>query len=454
MNHTDINHNGLAQDAFQAFQNHIFLVVNKGGMRAAGRNFQDGFQFFAVFGRSLGLAHLHAHGIGLLGQVFAHDFGPIIKDAPERDKLAGEGLASDLADRTGEMRKAHKLDNTAKRGKDQAPTGARLAAWYTGAHRILPWRAKPGQGNDPYHVWLSEIMLQQTTVPTVIAYYQKFLSRWPSVHDLAAAPVEQVLKEWAGLGYYARARNLHKCARAVAASGGVFPQTVEGLMCLPGIGPYTARAVASIAFGLPVMPVDGNIERVMTRLYRLNQPVRQIKPAIATHAQHFLEAAPGAFPGDLAQGLMDLGATICTPRNPKCAVCPLRGDCAAYQHGDAGAYPVSEPKKIKPTRYGQVFVVRNKKGEVLLVRRPGQGLLAGMLGLPTSEWTETPATLPACPHLGQVRHSFTHFNLVLDVVSGLSPLPPGVKSLWCAPEDLSSIGLPKVFLKVVPFIPL
>lgn len=376
------------------------------------------------------------------------------------------------------MRKAHKQQDTTKHELAEGPAEA-LVNWYMGARRHLPWREDPGRVNDPYHVWLSEVMLQQTTVSTVISYYEKFLRLWPRVVDLAAANQESVLREWAGLGYYARARNLHKCAQVVARDyGGVFPNTADELVTLPGIGPYTARAVAALAYGERVVPVDGNIERVVTRLYQIARPVVAAKDEIKARAQALLDVAPSVFPADLAQGLMDLGAGVCTPRSPKCPLCPLRDFCAAHRAGDMERYPVPAPKKIKPTRVGQVFVVRNKKGEVMLVRRPQTGLLAGMLGFPGTEWGEGSALPIEGEILGQVRHSFTHFNLILDVVhmkprrrpgsgkkddsgraADFNILPgPGLRrdyggGLWCPHENLSNIGLPKVFLKVVPFIP-
>lgn len=327
--------------------------------------------------------------------------------------------------------------------------------WYAKNARELPWRYPHGVRGDPYRIWLSEIMLQQTTVVTVKSYYEKFLTKWPTVLDLAAAPVEDVMREWAGLGYYARARNLHACARVVAHEyGGNFPDTYNELLKLPGIGPYTAAAVGSIAFGLPIVPVDGNVERVMTRLYAISEPVRESKPKIKNEAQNLFDAGENIDSGDFAQALMDLGATICTPKSPKCALCPLNAGCKAKKQGNPEQYPVQAQVKPKPTRYGYVYMAQNKKGDVLLVRRPNKGLLAGMLALPTTEWSEkavkvdpNPLRLIARKSVGDVRHSFTHFDLILKVVAGTIPKTGLVAGLWYNRATLDEAGLPRVFQK-------
>lgn len=304
-------------------------------------------------------------------------------------------------------------------------------------------------------------MLQQTTVPTVIAYYEKFLKKWPRVQDLASAPQDDVLREWAGLGYYARARNLHACAVRVATDyKGRFPDTVDGLLDLPGIGPYTASAVAAMAFGVGVVPVDGNIERVVARLYEIKTPVRQAKPEIKQRAQALYDAQPDVFPGDLAQGLMDLGATVCTPRSPKCPVCPIRQFCGAYKAGNPADYPVPEPKKAKPVRFGHVYLIHNKRGQYLLLRRPPKGLLGGMVAFPTTEWLEKapkggflpPITVKNPEIRGEVRHSFTHFDLVLQVVHGQLSGADQKEGLWYESDGLYAAGLPKVFLKALAFM--
>ncbi len=312
-----------------------------------------------------------------------------------------------------------------------SPDPEKLLAWYDRHRRTMPWRALPGEAADPYRVWLSEIMLQQTTVAAVIPYYQRFLQLFPDVFSLAAAPSEQVMAAWAGLGYYARARNLHACAKAVVAAGGTFPATLEGLLALPGIGPYTARAVAAIAFGVPVVPVDGNVERVMARLHAIASPMPGAKPALAVAAARFgAHPAAQARPSDFAQALIDLGATLCT-HTPACAICPLTENCAGRQAGIAASLPAKAPKKTRPIRHGALFWLTDPSGQVLLRRRPDKGLLGGMTELPGTAWRADPwapadaialGPMQATWRLaGQVRHVFTHFELFLDVFTGHVP---------------------------------
>jgi len=298
-------------------------------------------------------------------------------------------------------------------------------AWYDRHRRVLPWRARPGEAADPYRVWLSEIMLQQTTVTATIPYYETFLRRFPTIEALAAAPLGDVLAAWAGLGYYARARNLHACAQAVVAAGG-FPRDIAGLRELPGIGPYTAAAVGAIAFGLPAVPVDGNVERVTARLFAIETPLPAAKPALQTAAAA-LGTDPDAMarPSDFAQALFDLGATLCTTTNPACALCPWRDNCAARRAGIAAELPRRSPKKLRPLRHGAHFWLTDAAGHVLLRQRPPQGLLGGMTELPGTPWRETAwdaeealhhAPMPAEWRLtGEVRHGFTHFELSLHV---------------------------------------
>jgi A/G-specific adenine glycosylase len=269
---------------------------------------------------------------------------------------------------------------------DHATGPADLLAWYDRHRRTMPWRALPGEAADPYQVWLSEIMLQQTTVAAVIPYYQRFLARFPDVHTLATAPAETVMSAWAGLGYYARARNLHACAKAVAALGGQFPDTVEALLTLPGIGPYTARAVAAIAFGVPVVPVDGNVERIAARLFAIATPLPAAKPALAAAADRFgAHPASRARASDFAQALFDLGATICT-RTPACGICPLAAICAARCAGNPENFPARTAKPARPTRHGALFWLTDSQNRVLLRRRPPKGLLGGMTELPGTDW--------------------------------------------------------------------
>jgi len=276
------------------------------------------------------------------------------------------------------------LDRAPRREK-QNDAAALLLAWYDRSRRRLPWRAEPGERADPYAVWLSEIMLQQTTVQAVKPYYQRFLALWPKVGDLAAAPVEDVMKEWAGLGYYSRARNLHACAKTVAGElGGVFPSDEAGLRALPGIGPYTAAAIAAIAFGKRAVVVDGNVERVVARLNSIAEPMPGAKPLIRARMDAI---TPDRRAGDFAQAMMDLGATICTPKKPACAICPLTELCSARAAGDPDRYPVRGAKAERPRRFGAIFYVRRADGCVLVRTRPPKGLLGGMSEFPGSTWS-------------------------------------------------------------------
>lgn len=326
----------------------------------------------------------------------------------------------------------------------------KLLHWYDQHARDLPWRASPadranGVTPDPYRVWLSEIMLQQTTVAAVKAYFERFTSLWPTVRDLAAAPDEAVMGEWAGLGYYARARNLLKCARVVVSDhDGVFPTTEAALLELPGIGPYTAAAIAAITFDQRAVVVDGNVERVVARLTALQTPLPAAKPEIRDLADGF---TPDRRPGDYAQAVMDLGATICTPRSPACLTCPVRPDCAGHAAGIAADLPRKSPKKAKPTRRGEVYVVRSDD-LWLLERRPDRGLLGGMLAFPTTEWAEVSATAPPFganwSELGEVRHTFTHFHLILRVMTPDTVANPDRGTF----DRLDPDALPTVFRKV------
>jgi A/G-specific adenine glycosylase len=299
-----------------------------------------------------------------------------------------------------------------------------LLAWYDSHARDLPWRVPPaalaqGVRPDPYRVWLSEVMLQQTTVAAVKSYFQRFTTLWPTVGDLAAAEDAEVMAEWAGLGYYARARNLLKCARVVAAEqGGVFPDTEDGLRALPGIGPYTAAAIAAIAFDRPAAVMDGNVERVLARLFAVETPLPAAKPELKALAERL---TPEARPGCYAQAVMDLGATICSPKSPACGICPVIRACDARRQGIAADLPRKSPKKPKPTRFGIAYLALREDGAVLLETRPEKGLLGGMLGWPGTDWTETdPLPKPPLeadwhdPGL-EVRHTFTHFHLRLSL---------------------------------------
>ena len=344
-------------------------------------------------------------------------------------------------------------------GQDQAAAICRaLLAWYDAHARIMPWRVGPkaragGACPDPYRVWLSEVMLQQTTVAAVTGYFNRFIARWPTLADLAAAPDDLVMAEWAGLGYYARARNLLKCARAVVARhGGAFPAELDTLLALPGIGPYTAAAVAAIAFDRPATVVDGNVERVMARLFAVTAPLPGAKPTLGAHAARL---TPDLRPGDHAQAMMDLGATVCTPKSPACGICPLMAFCAARRLGLATDLPARSPRPQKPTRYGIAYVACRVDGAVLLERRPDKGLLGGMLGWPGSDWTSTaPATTPPLPGdwqrvPGEVRHTFTHFHLVLTVQFAMVPQGANPETgSFVARSDYRPGDLPTLMRKV------
>ncbi len=348
------------------------------------------------------------------------------------------------------------------------PQPAALLAWYDRHRRRLPWRAVAPERPDPYRVWLSEIMLQQTTVKTVAPYYARFLARWPEVRALAAAPLEEVLKAWAGLGYYARARNLHACARAVVERhGGEFPAEEAALRALPGIGDYTAAAIAAIAFDLPAMPVDGNIERVIARLYAVDRPLPAAKPNLREHATALM---PAERTGDFAQAMMDLGATICTPKKPACVLCPWVGSCVGRARGDAATLPRRSPKREGVLRRGAAFVACRADGFVLVRTRPAKGLLGSMTEVPTTDWTvdfEASAALQSAPRFsplpggerelvwrrvpGLVRHVFTHFPLELVVCVAELPAateaPAGMR--WIALSDLGGEALPSLMRKVL-----
>ncbi len=325
---------------------------------------------------------------------------------------------------------------------------AALLDWYDAHGRMLVWRAPPGTPlPDPYRVWLSEVMLQQTTTPHATPYFQTFTARWPTVGDLAAADDSDVMAAWAGLGYYARARNLLACARAVARDhGGVFPDTEAGLLALPGVGAYTAAAVAAIAFGRPANVVDGNVERVMARLFAVETPLPAAKPELKRLAGSLVADDR---PGDWPQALMDLGATVCRPGKPLCDACPLTAWCAAFASGDPGRWPLKTKKADRPHRIGVAWVLRDEQGRVALVRRPDKGLLGGMLGLPTSDWSvalsaTTPPVAADWREAGAIEHVFTHFSLTLSVrvADGRGDF------IWTDPEEALT-SLPTVFRKAL-----
>ncbi len=322
----------------------------------------------------------------------------------------------------------------------------KILTWYDKHRRELPWRAAYGQVPDPYHVWLSEIMLQQTTVATVKSYFLKFLRLWPDVDTMAGAELNDILAAWAGLGYYARARNLHACAKIIAGQhGGFFPQTIVELQKLPGIGPYTGGAIAAIAFDQSVAAVDGNVERVLSRYYAIEAPLPDSKPLIHKRA---IVLVPQQRAGDFAQAMMDLGATVCTPRSPNCTICPLATECRGLKKGIASTLPRKIPKKPRPTRCGKAFVVQREDGAVLLRRRPVKGLLGGMLEVPCSEWLEGESTA-----VKMIEHTFTHFHLMLEVITSDTINEAEIRDSstheWVALNQLAGKALPTVMKKVL-----
>jgi len=314
-----------------------------------------------------------------------------------------------------------------------ANAAKRLIQHYVDNFRRLPWRSPPGSpAPEPYLVWLSEVMLQQTTVATVIPRFERFVARWPTLEALAAASDEEILSEWAGLGYYARARNLIACARQVASLGG-FPTTSAGLRRLPGVGAYTSAAIAAIAFGEKAPAVDTNVERVVARLRGLAEPSRNEIEA------YLLRMMEDQAPGEIVQALMDLGATICRPRQPRCSECPLRAGCNAFSSGDPETFPAPRKRKVRPHRHGIAWWIE-RDGHVWLVRRPAKGLLGGMAALPGGDWSEAPPV--GKPRLGSVRHVFTHFSLDLAVERRTEPSADG----WWHPLDrLDEAGLPTLY---------
>lgn len=332
-----------------------------------------------------------------------------------------------------------------------------LLDWYDRHRRVMPWRALKGRLPNAYHVWLSEIMLQQTTVVTVGPYFMKFIARWPTLEALAKADIDDVLAAWAGLGYYARARNLHKCAQAVVQDhGGKFPQTAEELLELPGIGPYTAAAVSSIAFNRQAVAVDGNVERVVSRFFAVKEPLPKSKDSLRKHAAAL--AANNPCPSDFTQAFMELGSTVCTPVKPKCGSCPWQKACAAYRLGIAEELPRKTVKAKNPVRYGRVYWIQKKSGAFLIEKRKTKGLYEGLYQLPTTDWTAKGEKvahpygrqLKFKPLGAEVRHTFSHFDLVLEIwaapPSGNFKVREGVFVTF---EDIEDYALPSLMQKVL-----
>lgn len=350
--------------------------------------------------------------------------------------------------------------DTAFGDKTMQSLSTELLNWYDRERRDLPWRRDPGETADAYHVWMSEIMLQQTTVAAVKSYFAKFTKLWPTVEAMASAPLDDVLKEWAGLGYYARARNLHKCATVVVTEhDGQFPRTEAELKKLPGIGDYTAAAVAAIAFGERAVVVDGNIERVVTRLNRITEELPGAKKSIKAATD---DITPSTRAGDFAQAMMDLGATICTPKSPKCLLCPVSSHCQALRAGDQETYPRKKPKQPKPTRRAVSYWVTCGE-HILLERRPAKGLLGGMPGLFSTLWEsrdgfpkyheverQAPVSGPWTALSGVAKHTFTHFHLETQIFhQELRTLANVDGGFWARKDDIADVGLPTVFTKMV-----
>tara|TARA_E500000075_G_C6981073_1_gene316698 strand:- start:286 stop:1350 length:1065 start_codon:yes stop_codon:yes gene_type:complete len=337
----------------------------------------------------------------------------------------------------------------------------KILGWYDAHRRTLPWRSEPGVVPNPYHVWLSEIMLQQTTVATVKSYFEYFLTRWPKIENLAEASLDDVLHAWQGLGYYARARNLHKCAKAISSDyDSRFPETESALLSLPGIGPYTASAIMAIAFNKKATPMDGNIERVITRLYAVAEPLPKSKKYLYQLAK---QMTPDQRAGDYAQALMDIGATICKPKSSKCSICPLMHNCIAKSKGLEGELPKREKKPIKPLRQATVFWVTRSSGKVLLRKRPEKGLLGGMIEIPSSSWEverksraelieQAPFDINWTIVPGTIRHTFTHFHLDLEILSGTYEGKSLIGDIWSMPHQFNDHALPTVMKKVIAHV--
>ena len=350
--------------------------------------------------------------------------------------------------------KAHHSGEVRRVRKSSPQTADLLLAWYDTHRRELPWRAKSGETADPYRVWLSEIMLQQTTVTAVIPYYQGFLKRWPDVRSLAAAPLDDVLGAWAGLGYYSRARNLHRAAQTIGK--GAFPRTSEDLRSLPGIGAYTAAAIAAIAYDERVAAMDANAERVIARLFAVEEPLPKARPRLAALAAPLVPERAG----DFAQALMDLGSSICVPKKPLCRQCPISVHCMAFERGIAENLPRKAAKASRPLKRGAAFVAIDTKGAVYLVKRPENGLLGAMLQPPLGEWTEKfpsrASALEQAPFTGAwsklagiVQHGFTHFQLEMEIYAARFSRRPNGEGRWFAPHELETAALPTVMRKII-----
>ncbi|OJX12283.1 MAG: A/G-specific adenine glycosylase [Caedibacter sp. 37-49] len=335
-----------------------------------------------------------------------------------------------------------------------------LLNWYDLKGRDLPWRAKGNQKTNPYHVWLSEIMLQQTTVVTVIPYFLSFIKKWPTVQALAQASLDDILHAWQGLGYYTRARNLYLCAKEIVNDyNSQFPCSSSELIKLPGIGPYTSKAIAAIAFNEQVLPIDGNIARILARLYAISTPLPEGMISIQNAAFEF---TPELRPGDFAQAMMDLGASLCTSRSPVCLECPFRLICKAYAVGTQAGLPVKSKKPIRPKKYAVAYILKREDGAILLRKRPENGLLGGMMEIPTSKWSTTKLKMNDVPKNApiaidwesssiEIKHSFTHFDLEIMIYSGNISMEKSqaLEGFWVFPHQIGNYALPTLFKKII-----
>lgn len=336
----------------------------------------------------------------------------------------------------------------------------RVIDWYDNTRRHFPWRAEPGKIPNPYHVWLSEIMLQQTTTSTVISYFTFFIKKWPTVESLAKATLDEILHSWQGLGYYARARNLHKCAEFIVKDfQGHFPQSESDLLKLPGIGPYTAAAITAIAYDTQTSPVDGNIMRIMTRLYELKTPIPAGVPQVKSYLSRLV---PDRRNGDFVQALMDIGATICTPNEPECKICPLKPSCLAFRTNSQHLFPVRPIKPPRPIRHAVIFWIEDTMGRILMQKRPEKGLLGGMMEFPSTPWVDQqwalnhiddykPIAFKAQEVEGHTEHTFTHFHLVMKILRGKYD-GNDKEGLWVAQDQFKDYALPTVMKKVVKHV--
>lgn len=449
----DIRNPVISKKRVNPLKDKVFSVNENGTVRRGGRYIQRRTRFF--LGR-FGLYIMDFGRLGAFGIFLTNNFPPVRDNTPQRDIFTLEQFSQQTGHRCRQGSHNSRIMTTDRKNVEGFRKS--LLKWYDAHRRVLPWRALPGHTPEPYHVWLSEIMLQQTTVPAVIPYFGKFLSKWPAVGDLANAAPQDVMENWAGLGYYARARNLHKCAKYIAEElAGAFPDTQDNLKKLPGVGDYTSAAITAIAFNKPANVVDGNVERVMARIFAVTEPVPDSKPHLKALAGVMAQGETKR-PGDYAQALMDLGATICTPSSPKCLLCPVSSYCDAYAQGIAPDLPARKAKPAKPQKHGYVYWITGPDGRILFERRGEKGMLGGTVGLPTSAWVEramerTHLTFPKPQQTPVViRHGFTHFDLELHgfaVILKDKITPNEGDYFWITRQEALKLGIPTLFKKAL-----